>query len=129
MLKPKVNIRKKGIIEIEFVEYSPRKSSTKRKYYETLRKECIRCFKEKLSRIGKFYTGGSTGRHTLVWSKYAPEIIREFKEKYREKYEKGYNAYISNDGKTLKTILIFLREKLEIKFTGEPKKHFEFKLR
>lgn len=48
MLKPKVNIKKKSIIKIEFVKYRPRKSSAKKKYYEILRKECIKCFKETL---------------------------------------------------------------------------------
>lgn len=131
MLKFKVNIGKKGRIEeIESVEYHPRESSVKKKYYEILRTTICECFKNEFDKSApKFAEWGRCGRKNTVWAKYAPEIIREFKEKYKEEYEKGCKAYTNNDEDTLQMILGFLRERLEIKFTGEPKKHFEFKLK
>ena len=119
MLKPelrngKVNVRIKR-----------EKSSEKQRYRGTLLSEIANRFKEETENAGKLYCGGGAGysRHDKafkLWSK----VLSEFKKKYPEKYQEGFDAFKANDENKLQEVIEFLRSKLKIKLV-DSKKHFE----
>ncbi len=123
MLKP---VLKNGKLEVKIKR---KKDSQNQKYRGVLLSEIAKRFKEETENTGKLYCGGGAGysRHDKAFRLYS-KVLSEFRRKYPEKYEEGFDAFKANEEKKLQEVLEFLRSKVKIKLV-DSKEHFEVQIK